>query len=39
VKGFYADQRLRLRCRSRFLILALCVLCTGTWFNWRRDFK
>jgi len=22
-----------------FTTLALCVLCTGTWLNWRRDFK
>jgi len=21
------------------LTLALCVSCTGTWFNWRRHFK
>jgi len=21
------------------MTLALCVSCTGTWFNWRRDFK
>jgi hypothetical protein len=26
----YVGQRLRLVCRSRFLTLALCVLCTGT---------
>jgi hypothetical protein len=36
---FFAGQRLRLRCRSQFIALALCVLCTGTWFDWRRDFK
>jgi len=22
-----------------FLTLALCVSCTGTWVNWRREFK
>jgi len=22
-----------------FLTLALSVSCTGTWFNWRRNFK
>ena len=22
-----------------FLTFTLCVSCTGTWFNWRRDFK
>jgi len=22
-----------------FMTLALCVLCTSTWFSWRGDFK
>jgi len=22
-----------------FITLALCVLCTGTWYNWRRNFQ
>ena len=26
-------------CRVIFVTLAICVLCTGTWFNWRRYFK
>ena len=34
-----AGQRLRLRCRSPFMTGALCVLCTGTWSDWRRRFE
>jgi hypothetical protein len=28
-----------LRCRFHFPTVALCVLCTGTWLNWRRNCK
>jgi len=24
---------------ENFLNLSLCILCTGTWMNWRRDPK
>jgi hypothetical protein len=40
------DEQLSVRVRECvfdvigiFMNLALCVLCTGTWFTWRRDFK